>query len=197
LQNGSTLQILFKYTGTLRIQGYISSYRGHVMHGNSVTIWSGYEQNNIPFTINPNVYYLLTLTRASNTVYQCYLNNSFIDSKTNSQSVGTYNLYIGADYDPNSSERLLDGVVRRVLIYDRVLSSEEVSENYNTLYSQGWFNQVFTPPSTDYIQNIRENDNKITINDVEMIKNMNKTIYDKELKMTIMNKDKSITSGGG
>ena len=101
-------------------------------------------------TIRENTWVQLVMTY-DNITYtrQVYQNGTLLDSTTGGLSVeylnSTGNLSIGAGYSSGETAAELDGEIAIVRMYTKVLSSEEITANYNT----GYQNEYIVASSND------------------------------------------------
>ena len=93
--------------------------------------WRSVVQNNSALSIN--TWYNMVLTYSSSTGFILYQNGTSVDTSSQNGTFsndGTTDPYIGA---LDSSNRFFDGKISQVLIYDKKLTTAEVTQNYNTI----------------------------------------------------------------
>ena len=81
--------------------------------------------------IYTDVWYHVIFLRTSNNQLMLYLDSKLHDQKnyTNSNLNNSENLFIG--YDPNYADEEFEGIIDTLIIWNRALSSEEISELYS------------------------------------------------------------------
>ena len=80
----------------------------------------------------PNIWYNVTLTRATNTV-KFYLNGNFDVQRTYNNTIANATGEIGIGGHPNNSAYSFNGYISLVTIYNTVLSDLEIRQNFEAI----------------------------------------------------------------
>jgi hypothetical protein len=106
----------------------IANYEGY-LKGTSIYWWDGTAERNTNLTITSNIWYNIVYVRQSSTL-KTYLNySSTTNTSVTFQGPVSGNLLIGKDQNSQNYQ----GSISSVQIYNRALSADEVSQNFNAL----------------------------------------------------------------
>jgi hypothetical protein len=82
-------------------------------------------------TLTLNNYYMLTFGRSGSSLF-CYLQDAPYGTGYTTTATPTISLpYIGTTPNSNRVTEYWDGIINVILLYNRVLSGSEITQNYN------------------------------------------------------------------